>query len=394
MVFPKAPKHSLKPNTLVTKPSLSGPTVCQIKLPGEKPHTNVALPSGLQRALVGFAGFAKHTAHTVQQAVLNVQSFPRNPWTRDENKETNMMQEERAQTAPANTPGKLSVGNLNGRSSVGSNITGLPQSLKRLVNQRIELAEKLPQIAHPHRAEHGTAYDALVRGDAYRFQGKLDSAEEQYLEAITLDANYPEAHIALGKTYRELGRADEACQTLRKALPLCAFNKELRLELTRELAKAYNDTGNIERAITWYERTLKLDVADNDTRFGLALLVELHGDLTYAATLYEGVLDYDPEFLPAYNNLGSIYLRKGDYDEAEGFFRELIRRAPEFHRGYLGLAITLDRAGRGKEALFYYRHVLAIKPVGRNNEFIRTRIDELTGQVEVATDSSLLRRIK
>lgn len=230
-----------------------------------------------------------------------------------------------------------------------------------------------------------TAYQLSIKADAHRFRNQLETAEALYLDALALDPEHTDALIGLGKTLREQGRPDEGCRALRQALRQNAFNVEVQLELGR----CYNEAGKPERAITWYERALKLDPANNDARFGLALLVELHGDVEYAATLYEAVLDQDENFLPAYNNLGSIYLRMGEYEASEGFFRELIQRSPEFHRGYLGLGITLDRAGRSKEALFYYRTVLGMKPVGRNNEFIETRVAEITQ--DMATENPLKR---
>jgi tetratricopeptide (TPR) repeat protein len=93
-----------------------------------------------------------------------------------------------------------------------------------------------------------------------------------------------------------------------------------------------------------------------------------------AVTIYKRIIEIDAEFLPAYNNLGSLYMRLSLFPEAEGLFKTLIEKAPDFSRGYLGLAITYDKSGSRKEALGLYQKVLAMKPNSKNVAFINRRI--------------------
>ncbi|MFN8614800.1 MAG: tetratricopeptide repeat protein [Vampirovibrionales bacterium] len=240
-------------------------------------------------------------------------------------------------------------------------------------------------VAHPHKVQWGKAYEWVIMGDARRLNDQPEDALLFYQQASDAQPTYRDAWLGLGLCHTQLQNPTAAISALKKALRLNAFDTEVRLAL----AKAYQTAHRWSEAHTQYQRLLSIDSDHQEGRFQWALGLEQHGQNEQAIDLYTTILAHDPDCLPALNNLGSLCLRMARYEEAEVHFRLLMDAAPEFHRGFLGLAITLDRAGRSDEALFYYRHVLALKPTGRNTQFITQRIDELHTVVR-----SPLKRVK
>jgi tetratricopeptide (TPR) repeat protein len=180
-----------------------------------------------------------------------------------------------------------------------------------------------------------------------------------------------------------------AIKYLSKAIEQNAFRKELHLDI----AKCYAETGYTAKAIHHYERVIKLDRNSVEARFGLALVVEMSEDLEYAARLYLEIISIDNDFLPAYNNLGSIYMRTNRFEGAESLFRSLIAKAPEFTRGHLGLAITLDKSGKSAGAIESYQRVLRMRPTTKNVDFIEKRIIQLSkdlGRVKTRHNTTLV----
>lgn len=241
-------------------------------------------------------------------------------------------------------------------------------------------------VRNPLQDKFGDAYRYLVAGDTYRFRDKTDEAIVQYHQALDIDPLCAEAHMGLGKCYRRVGQLPQAIMHLKQALTANAFNKDIHLEL----AKCYVERQAHEKSRQHYEKAIRIDPAFIDARFGLAMLTELtSGSPEQAIPLYQAVLEQDDGFLPAYNNLGSLYLRLGYFDEAQASFESLIERVPQFGRAYLGLALTLDRKQDAVGALKAYRQALQLSHKSKHLEQIQRRIAELSVMLGVgkATDA-------
>lgn len=233
------------------------------------------------------------------------------------------------------------------------------------------------EVKNPLKAKYGKAYDFLISGDTYRYREEIDTAISHYKQALEYREDFTEAYLGMAKCLRRKGDVLNAIQYLNKAIAQNAFRKELHLDI----AKCYAEFGYTQKAVAHYERVIKLDHHNVEARFGLALVVEMADDFAYAIRLYEEIIDLEEDFLPAYNNLGSLYMRLGQLEESEILFRALVKKAPEFTRGHLGLAITLDKAGKRSAAIDAYTQVLRMRPSSRNSEFIERRIVALNKEM-------------
>ncbi len=233
------------------------------------------------------------------------------------------------------------------------------------------------EVANPLKTKYGKAYDHLISGDTHRYREEIDVAISYYRMALEHRHDFTEAYLGIAKCFRRKGDTMGAIQYLNKAIEQNNFRKELHLDI----AKCYAECGYTAKSIHHYERAIKLDRNSVEARFGLALVVETTEDFDYAIRLYLEIISIEAEFLPAYNNLGSIYMRIGLYDAAESLFRKLVAKAPEFSRGHLGLAITLDKAGKRADAIECYQQVMKMRPSSKNTDFIEKRIIQLNKEL-------------
>lgn len=233
------------------------------------------------------------------------------------------------------------------------------------------------EVKNPLKSKYGKAYDYLISADTHRYREEIDEAISNYRKALKERNDFTEAYLGMAKCFRRKGDTMGAIKYLNKALEQNSFRMDLHLDL----AKCYAECGYLNKAIKHYERTIRLEPGSVEARFGLALAVEMNNDSQYAIRLYQEIIDIEAEFLPAYNNLGSLYMRLGMYTPAEILFRKLTEKAPEFTRGYLGLAITLDKSGQRQEAIEMYNKVLRMRPTGKNTEFITKRIIHLNREL-------------
>ncbi len=77
---------------------------------------------------------------------------------------------------------------------------------------------------------------------------------------------------------------------------------------------------------------------------------------------YERIVEINPRFVKAYNNLGKLYSAQEDYARAAEYFRKTFEIQPRFEKGYHNYAVCLAKLNRVDEALKYYNQALSINP--------------------------------
>ena len=101
-----------------------------------------------------------------------------------------------------------------------------------------------------------------------------------------------------------------------------------------------------------------VDLADYNKRFpkkavkeyDKGLEAETKGEKDAALLHYEAALKIAPEYYPAHNNLGALYLGKSDFKSAEEQFREAVRLNQNEAQAYFNLANLLMLTGRLAES--------------------------------------------
>ena len=95
-------------------------------------------------------------------------------------------------------------------------------------------------------------------------------------------------------------------------------------------------------------------------RLGAYALAE--GDLDTAAARLSLAVEYHPEFVEAWINLGLLELARGDVDTAEARFRRAVSIDRNAAGAYVGLGVVAEKRGDADEGEKMYRAALAIDP--------------------------------
>jgi len=98
------------------------------------------------------------------------------------------------------------------------------------------------------------------------------------------------------------------------------------------------------------------------THFNSGVQFYNQGQFSKAIQAYQKVIELDPTYIEAYNNMGIICQEIGDFDRAFEAFQKSIEINPQYEKGYNNLGILLYLKGRNEEALEAFQKAVAINP--------------------------------
>jgi Flp pilus assembly protein TadD len=131
-----------------------------------------------------------------------------------------------------------------------------------------------------------------------------------------------------------------------------------------------------------------VNLAEYSKKFPKAVIKEFdkgtkrdrEGDLDSAIEHYQKALKIAPEFYPARNDLGSVYLKKGDFAAAEREFNEVLRLNPSDATAYFNLGNVALLTKRFPEGLRYVDEGLKKHPNSGTGLFIQGSLLRQTGR--------------
>jgi tetratricopeptide (TPR) repeat protein/DNA-binding winged helix-turn-helix (wHTH) protein len=230
------------------------------------------------------------------------------------------------------------------------------------------------------------AYWRLAR--LLRGEERMEESVEIAKLGLAVDSEAKDIYNALGVTYMEMGRHDEAIAALRRYVELAPEDPNIY----DSLGMAYQWAGRYAEAMQAFEKALSLN-----PRFEIAVL---HLGNTYvwqgryrdALRQYQRfiqVATYDTSRARGYDGIAMLHLKRKEFAEAEHAARATIKHYKQFVDSLLLLALergdlatadklmttfearrSLDRGNRGYERLrSYLRGYLALKS-GRTPEAV------------------------
>ncbi len=88
-----------------------------------------------------------------------------------------------------------------------------------------------------------------------------------------------------------------------------------------------------------------------------------HDKLDKAIICWQTAIDWDPEYVDAYYNLGTAYNQLQDYQRSAQAFEQAIKLKPDYPEALYNLGLTLVKLNRLDDALHSYQKALEISPV-------------------------------
>lgn len=178
------------------------------------------------------------------------------------------------------------------------------------------------------------------------------------LRAISLRPNDAEAHTALGWTYYQLDRYEDAIQSFRRALQL----QPNSLSALSMLGMIYGNLGRYAESRDYCQKALRLKPESANVLVDLSRAYFGLGQNEAAIEAAKQAVQVDPNSSHAHAQLGLIYVDQGRYEEAAMAFEFSTSIATEFAPGFYDLAWTYYMLGRYEEAEAKYKRALEIDP--------------------------------
>ncbi len=97
-------------------------------------------------------------------------------------------------------------------------------------------------------------------------------------------------------------------------------------------------------------------------RFTAAVQAEESGDKNRAIGIYSEIIAADPNFAPAYINLGTIFFHMRRFGRAEELYRRATVADPGYVLAFFDLGNVLDELDRPGESIAAYRKAIALSP--------------------------------
>ena len=253
---------------------------------------------------------------------------------------------------------------------------------------RLRLAETVLDAGNLDRSERlFTALTAPVCAPAVAFglgriaaaRGRHADAIVQFERAVGLFPEFGSAYYALARSYRAVGRQDEARAALEKHAQYGARWPALEDRVAATVSALREDAGAL----------LQRGVKRADA-----------GDFAGAIVDHEAALARDASLAQAHANLIGLYGRTRDWARAEAHYRAVVALAVNVADAHYDYAVLLGLQERWDEAAAAYREALALNPrhaEAHNNlgQILERRrsIDEAAGEYRRAVESQPTLRI-
>jgi Flp pilus assembly protein TadD len=201
-------------------------------------------------------------------------------------------------------------------------------------------ADAEQQCSSALEAEPDNANAHHLMGAILSAEQRPDSALEHFEKALDLAPSMTEARFNLGKTYRDLGRHDDA------SLTFISVSNEwpARSDVWLELAIALERTGRLSEAIAAYERTVETGAPNSKVWYQLGCCCMANNSFEKADHAFNQSLVLDPIYAPAWINLAVTRENRKELASSIEIYAALLNREPQYHeaayRHALGLLTT------------------------------------------------------
>lgn len=188
----------------------------------------------------------------------------------------------------------------------------------------LALAQTTPTPTPAPGKTPSTAQEYFAQGRDAFAKDDLDGAIFNCRMAISMKADFVDAHYMLGKAY--LIRAA-------KANRLAVRDFGLGTPETRYLQQYVKGRADLKKAIRHFNKALELVPDDIDALLNLGIAQDNYGQDEQAIVSYEKVIAMDPvstHARDAYNNLGLVFVSTESYKKAKKAYESALSIDPNF----------------------------------------------------------------
>jgi predicted O-linked N-acetylglucosamine transferase (SPINDLY family) len=188
--------------------------------------------------------------------------------------------------------------------------------------------------------------------------GQFHFAEQNLLNAITFHPNVWRYSCTLGRFFTSVLRFDEAVQAFEKAKNL----NPGAIEALFGFANALHAGGKLNAAEIAYRQLISIQAGNYEAWNNLGIILETQGKLAEAVSVLQKGIEIKADYTPLYNNLGNTFLKMSLFDEALDIFQKGLLYDASCAELLFNYGNTLAKQGLSHAAIAAYRQALEIDP--------------------------------
>ena len=139
-------------------------------------------------------------------------------------------------------------------------------------------------------------------------------------------------------------------------------NENLTLNEAFELAVKNHQKNNIKDAQIYYRKVLELDPNYINALNNIGVIFQGLGKKQRAKECFEKAIKINPNYADAYYNLGNIFKDLGKNQKAKEFFEKAIEINPNYAEAYYNIGIIFKRLGKIEKAKECYKKAIELNP--------------------------------
>jgi tetratricopeptide (TPR) repeat protein len=197
------------------------------------------------------------------------------------------------------------------------------------------------------------AHEYLVENDPHK-------AIPLYLKAIDKKANYAAAYHEVAVCYQQIGNNDKAIEYFEGSI---VFNAK-DVDAYQSIGDIFYIKGDYDNALSWFDKGSEVDYLYPRTYQNMATIWYMRQDYKQAKKYYDQAIAVDPTYPRAYYGLGLLAYIQGDTVAAESKFQEALKLEAMPEAMYMLGLIYFDKA-QFDQAENYLNQYLAKEPAGQ-----------------------------
>jgi len=208
-------------------------------------------------------------------------------------------------------------------------------------------------------------------GSVYLDKGDYQPAIDAFIYCLELDLLYRQAGEKLVQAYLKLDKKEDAIQQYERLL-----KQNPSAETYNSAGGLYYKQGNIEQAIRYFEKALKINRRYSPAKNNLFNMYKERGVKYLEAKDYDGAIsdfaraiELFPSDSGIYDVMGAVYADKGDYQKAIEYYQKAISFNPgninarnNLAKAYNNRGVVLVGQNKFQEAIDAYIKALEITP--------------------------------
>ena len=117
---------------------------------------------------------------------------------------------------------------------------------------------------------------------------------------------------------------------------------------------------NLDEAKKLYQKVIEINPNYENAYNNLGIIYSISGDLQEAKKCYEKTLAINPKNFNAYNNVGNIYKELGDFENAINKYEKAIELNPNHLNTYNNLGLIFYDLGEYLKSIYYFKEAVKI----------------------------------